>query len=143
MKSTAGCMLLLSTLIGSVSLAFTQGTVAPQEQPAAPLLQAKPEFSILQGRWVRPDGGYTLIIKGVDSGGNLDASYFNPSELPFSKAGATVDGNSLNVFLELRAGGYAGSTYMLKYDPLGDRLAGVYFQAVAKQNFNIYFVRAK
>jgi hypothetical protein len=143
MRKAGVCILLLSTLIASASLALAQGTSAPQEKSAVPSLQAKPDFGILQGRWVRPDGGYTIIIKGVDAEGNLEASYFNPNSLPFSKAHATVEANTLNVFLELRAGGYAGSTYTLKYDSVGDRLAGVYFQAVAQQKFNIYFVRAK
>ena len=49
----------------------------------------------------------------------------------------TVD----RVALELRAGGYDGSTYDLTYDPSSDRLSGVYYQAVAKQKFDIYFVR--
>jgi predicted CXXCH cytochrome family protein len=123
--------------------AMVQNTAVPQEKSAGTAHQGKPDFSILQGRWVRPDGGYTIIIKGVDAEGNLDATYFNPSSLPFSKAQATVEANTLNVFLELRAGGYSGSTYTLKYDAGDDRLAGVYFQAVAQEKFNIYFVRAK
>ena len=47
----------------------------------------------------------------------------------------------MRVFLELRAGGYGGSTYELIYDPVGDRLKGTYFQAVAKQRYEIQFVR--
>jgi hypothetical protein len=41
----------------------------------------------------------------------------------------------------LRAGGYNGSTYELTYDPAGDRLKGSYYQAVAKQKYEIYFLR--
>jgi len=66
-----------------------------------------------------------------------------PGPLPFAKAEASRDGKTIKIFLELRAGGYAGSTYTLTYDPVADRLAGIYFQAVAQQRFNIYFVRAK
>jgi hypothetical protein len=47
------------------------------------------------------------------------------------------------LFFELRAGGYNGSTYTLKYDAASDRLKGVYYQAVAKQKFEVVFVRAK
>jgi hypothetical protein len=137
----AGLILLMSTLTAA-SLAFPQSAPA-QDKPAASTLPSKPDFSILQGRWVRPDGGYTITIKGVDANGDLEAAYFNQSSIPFAKAHATMEANSLNVFFELRAGGYAGSTYTLTYDPVGDRLAGVYFQAVAQQKFNIYFARAK
>jgi hypothetical protein len=54
-----------------------------------------------------------------------------------------MNGGIPSVFLELRAGGYAGSTYTLTYDPNRDQLIGVYFQAVAQQKFNIFFVRRK
>ena len=67
--------------------------------------------------------------------------YFNPSPLPFARAQAAQEGTALRLFFELRAGGYGGSTYELTYDPAGDRLKGVYYQAVAKQRYEIYFVR--
>jgi len=100
-------------------------------------------YSILKGTWVRPDGGYTVTIQGVDAGGELDASYANPRPLPFSKAVASRDGDAIKVFLELQAGGYNGSTYTLAYDPARDVLKGVYYQAVAQQKFDIYFERAR
>jgi hypothetical protein len=49
----------------------------------------------------------------------------------------------LRLFFELRAGGYNGSTYTLTYDPANDVLYGVYYQAVARQRFNVYFERAQ
>jgi hypothetical protein len=67
--------------------------------------------------------------------------YFNPSPLPFARAQAALEGAAVRVFLELRAGGYGGSTYELAYDPADDRLKGTYFQAVAKQRYEINFVR--
>jgi hypothetical protein len=67
--------------------------------------------------------------------------YFNPNPVPFAKAQVTRDGATLRVSFELRAGGYDGSTYDLTYDPSNDRLSGVYYQAVARQRFDIYFVR--
>ena len=36
-----------------------------------------------------------------------------------------------------------GSTYTLTYDPAKDVLRGVYYQAVARQRYDIYFERAK
>src|SRR5262245_36298965 len=68
-----------------------------------------PGFIALQGRWVRPDGGYVITIRSVEVGGKLDAYYANPNLLPFAKAEASRDGTSIKVFLELRAGGYNGS----------------------------------
>ena len=47
------------------------------------------------------------------------------------------------MFLELTAGGYAGSTYELTYDLASDSLKGTYYQAVAKQKFDVHFVRRK
>jgi len=98
-------------------------------------------FDILQGRWVRPDGGYTVAIRGVAADGQLDAMYFNPTGLPFAKAQAALDGKIIRVSLELRAGGYNGSTYELTYDPASDQLKGSYYQTVAQQRYEIFFVR--
>ena len=100
-------------------------------------------FDALVGRWVRPDGGYTIVVKSVGTDGKLDASYSNPRSLPFSIAEAKRDSATLKVFLELRAGGYNGSTYSLTYDRVSDALKGVYYQAVAGQRYDVRFERAK
>jgi hypothetical protein len=92
---------------------------------------------------VRVEGGYVITIRAVDADGRLDASYANPSPLPFYSAQATKDGNALRLFFELRAAGYGGSTYTLNYDATSDRLTGVYNQVVAKQRFEVTFGRAK
>lgn len=84
-----------------------------------------------------------IAIKAVDANGKLDADYANPSPLPFYTAVATSDGGVLKLFFELRAGGYDGSTYRLAYDVTNDQLRGVYYQAVAKKNFEVVFVRSK
>jgi hypothetical protein len=47
----------------------------------------------------------------------------------------------LKLFFELRAGGYNGSTYRLRYDAANDRLTGIYDQVVVKQTFEVVFVR--
>jgi uncharacterized protein (DUF2147 family) len=113
----------------------------------APLVFAQPtaakavDANTLKGNWVRPDGGYRIAIKGVGPKGELEAIYYNPTALPFSRAQTSMEGTSLRVFLELRAGGYDGSTYELVYDPASDRLVGTYYQAVAKQKFSVYFAR--
>jgi hypothetical protein len=69
--------------------------------------------------------------------------YANPNPLTFAKAEAMRDGKTIKLFFELRAAGYNGSTYTLTYDPANDVLKGVYFQAVAQQKYDVYFMRAK
>ena len=126
------------------ALAFSLTTFGDAVAQAPSTLQkavAAPEFAVLKGSWVRPDGGYTIAVNGVAPDGRVDALYFNPAQLPFARAQASRDGATLRVFLELTAGGYAGSTYELTYDPASDRLKGTYYQAVAKQKFDVYFAR--
>ena len=129
-----------TAILGSAWPACAQGVKpAPGNSPAASAATAG--INVLKGNWVRPDGGYTITIKGIAPDGQLEAMYFNPNPLPFSRAQAAQEGAALRVSLELRAGGYGGSTYELTYDPAGDRLKGIYYQAVAKQRYEIYFVR--
>ena len=130
--------LALLTCVGLASAQDSRGAGVPSVVRNAPVA-----LDVLRGRWVRPDGGYGLVIRSVGADGQLEAMYFNPKGLPFSKAQASRDGQTLRVFLELQAGGYNGSTYELSYDPATDRLKGVYFQAVAKQRYEIYFERQK
>ncbi|MGB5202082.1 MAG: hypothetical protein WBR56_19505, partial [Sedimenticolaceae bacterium] len=104
---------------------------------------AETGFATLLGLWTRPDGGYLIAIRGVDADGLLDAAYASPYHLRFSRAEASREGDTVRVFLELRAGGYNGSTYDLTYDPEGDVLRGVYYQAVARQRFDVHFERVK
>lgn len=106
-----------------------------------PSVVRKVSLDTLKGSWVRPDGGYRIEIADVTSNGEVAATYFNPNRLPFAKAQATMNGAALLVAFELRAGGYDGSTYNLMYDPATDQLKGVYYQAVMKQKFDVYFVR--
>lgn len=132
---------LLSTVALSVSLIPLPAQA--QVRAEAPAAQADAAFAALPGRWVRPDGGYVINIKRVDASGKLDAAYANPNALPFSRAEATLEGKTLKLFFEIRAGGYNGSTYTLTYDPAADVLKGVYYQAVAQQKFDVFFTRAK
>jgi hypothetical protein len=134
------------------SLAIATGFFPAQAEPlprapgasstsASSISDSPAAFASLPGRWVRPDGGYVISIKSADASGKLDASYANPNPLPFYTARATADGGALKIFFELRAGGYNGSTYTLSYDVAGDQLKGTYYQAVAKQTFDVVFVR--
>ena len=132
-----GCALALT----SVGTLAAQGTAPATTGAAIPAAADKSGLEVLKGAWIRPDGGYTIAIKSIGPNGALEAMYFNPNQLPFAKAQATREGATLRVFLELQAGGYGGSTYDLTYDPATDRLKGLYYQAVAKQKFEVYFAR--
>ena len=111
--------------------------------PASAADNIKPDMGALKGRWVRPDGGYIIAITNIDGSGKMEAAYYNPKPINVSKAQATREGGVIKVFIELRGPGYPGSTYTLTYDPKTDELAGIYYQAVMQQNFDVVFVRTK
>jgi len=128
--------------LAGLALAATISFTAPVHAQVT-MAQSEVPYSTLVGRWVRPDGGYVVAINSVSPEGKLDASYANPSPLPFSRAEASREGSKIKVFLELTAGGYGGSTYTLGYDAEQDILRGVYYQAIAGQDYNIFFERQK
>ena len=129
---------LASTCAGMAAAQYA----APETKAVTPpSVVRKVGLDTLKGSWVRPDGGYRIEIANVAPDGEVAATYFNPNRLPFAKAKATMNGAALLVAFELRAGGYDGSTYNLMYDPATDQLKGVYYQAVMKQKFDVYFVR--
>ena len=97
----------------------------------------------LEGRWVRPDGGYVLELRDIKKDGSLKAAYFNPRPVNVHQATWESRAGVITVFVELRDINYPGSKYDLQYDPKSDRLKGAYFQAVEKQTYAIEFVRSK
>jgi hypothetical protein len=101
------------------------------------------EFETLKGRWRRPDGGYIIEVREVNSGGRLDAAYFNPQPINVARAEAAREGERIRVFIELRDVNYPGSTYTLVYEPAQDQLQGVYFQAAMGASFEVLFERLK
>ena len=142
-KGKAAVALLLGLVLALTSIvaARAQGPTTAPGGAFTPPATARIDVEVLKGAWVRPDGGYLIVIRNVGPNGQLEAMYFNPSPLPFAKARALPEGTTLRAFFELQAGGYAGSTYELTYDPASDRLKGIYYQAVAKQKFEVYFAR--
>ena len=128
-----------------LALALTLASAHPclAQGPAPKVAAGTTDPAALKGAWMRPDGSYIIVIKNVGPAGDLTAMYFNPNPLPFAKAHASQEAGTLRASFELQAGGYNGSTYALSYDPASDRLVGTYFQAVAKQTFEVYFVRQK
>jgi uncharacterized protein (DUF2147 family) len=140
-RNAAMGTLLAAVLACSVTMAPAQ-PAAPKPQPPVAGAKGLPvDMTVLTGAWSRPDGGYTIVIKSIGPDGKLDATYYRPTPLPFEKAQASREGGTVRAFFELRAGGYDGSTYELAYDPATDRLAGTYYQAVARQKYTIYFER--
>lgn len=142
MKGLRWCALAAACLWIPNGAALAQGAPSGAAASNPPASAAATGMGALKGAWIRPDGGYQIVIGNVGKDGRMEAMYFNPSPLPFATAIATKDGNTIRVSLELRAGGYDGSTYELVYDPQQDRLVGVYYQAVARQKFDVFFVRA-
>ena len=53
----------------------TQATATPS--PAA-MAATAPGVQKLQGKWLRPDGGYVIEVRNVEDGGTMDVAYFNP-----------------------------------------------------------------
>jgi hypothetical protein len=110
------------------------------EESDGPASEAQ-ELAAIVGKWVRADGGYVLDIQSVDDDGIMDAAYFNPQPIHVAKAEAAREGGEIKVFVELRDVNYPGSTYDLVYEHRSDRLVGVYFQAVQRQQFEVVFDR--
>jgi len=136
---------LLSGLVLGVTM-MTGSALAREPAPGSDNEKVAPAaapFQVLVGRWVRPDGGYVITVDSVAADGQLEASYANPNLLPFARAQASREGDAIEVFLKLTAGGYGGSTYTLEYDPEWDTLRGVYYQANARQSYDIYFERSQ
>jgi len=137
-------------VFAGMALFISHGKQSGAQSPSPPVTkesmatpEAKVEFDRLKGRWLRPDGGYVLEIGEIDAGGKMVARYFNPRPINVSRAEASLDGTTTQVFIELRDTNYPGSTYTLTYDPVSDQLKGTYFQAALQQSFDVVFVRMK
>ncbi len=126
-------MALPALALGGANRASAQVASAPADRPR--------EVDALLGAWQRTDGNYIILVRSVGAFGQLEAMYINPRQLPFSKAVAVRDGDALRLRFELRAGGYDGSVYELRYERASDRLVGSFYQAVAKQRFDVVFER--
>jgi hypothetical protein len=99
------------------------------------------DFKMLQGRWLRPDGGYVLEFRSIDSAGRIKAFYYNPRPVNVATARVQNRGSTVRVYVELRDQGYPGSYYDLVFDPQKDQMTGNYFQAVQQANYPVMFVR--
>jgi len=128
---------ILGTLRPMVGTVFAQNGKVSKESPGQTDVQR------LEGRWVRPDGGYILELREIKKDGSVSAAYFNPRPIKVFRAVWNHTQGVISVLIELRDVNYPGSKYNLQYDPKADQLKGTYFQAVEKQTYFIEFVRAK
>jgi hypothetical protein len=80
-------------------------------------------------------------LRNPELSGVLEADYFNPKPIRVSRAIWMQGGAGLQVAVELNDVGYPGATYLLTYDPQGDRLVGQYTQPQMQQSFDIEFMR--
>ncbi len=135
---TAAALFLLHRIYTGIHLPTT-----PAAKESAAATQAKGGFDVLKGRWLRPDGGYVVEVRDIDANGHMVAAYFNPLPISVSRAEASQEGGETKVFIELRDINYPGATYNLTYDPAGDQLSGVYYQAALQQSFDVVFVRMR
>jgi hypothetical protein len=116
-------------------------TPAASIPPPAAGAEAPPALQKLKGRWVRTDGGYVVEIRNVEASGKLDAAYFNPRAIHVARAEASQPAEAVKVFIELRDVNYPGSTYTLSLSPDGSQMLGTYYQAVARETYDVVFVR--
>ena len=93
------------------------------------------------GSWVRSDGGYVIHVREIKPDGSVDAGYFNPKPINVSEANLSVWKGFDQLFIKLEDKGYPGSTYKLYYYAEKDQLAGLYYQAVDKETFEVLFRR--
>ena len=101
----------------------------------------KPDFRVILGEWVRPDGGYVVHVRDVNPDGSVDAGYFNPNKIHIAEASVSLWKGMVKLFIKLQGRGYPGSTYTLYYYAEKDALAGFYYQAAIQQTFKVVFFR--
>ena len=146
-KLPARLIVMLVALVAAVGLWFLRGNIAENgEQGAGGVTSAvvtSEQIETIVGRWLRPDGGYILEIRGSNEAGNLDVGYFNPRPINVSQAQVANSPKGLHIFIELQDKGYPGATYSLDYDSDKDILTGIYVQPAVNQSFEVYFVRAQ
>lgn len=111
--------------------------------PAAETRKVRPDVQRLEGRWIRPDGGYVLELHEIKADGTLKAAYFNPRPINVHEATYRIRQGKISLFVELWDINYPGSKYHLRYDSKTDCLKGNYFQAIERQNYEVEFMRVR
>jgi uncharacterized protein (DUF2147 family) len=127
-----------TTGTAAATAARTTATQAGTAATSAPLANQK-----LVGRWVRTDSPYVIEIKSVGADGKMDAAYYNPRPIHVARAEMRNKDGKPTIYVEMQDVNYPGSNYTLAYYEADDMLAGVYFQAVERQSFDVAFTRMK
>lgn len=109
--------------------------------PAAGIAGNNVQLNVIEGDWVRADGGYRVHIGDVKSDGSATVNYFNPTPIYVSKSEVSFEKDRVKLFFKLDDKGYPGSTYTLFYYAEGDALVGFYHQAAIGQTFEVMFTR--
>jgi len=133
---------MLVAVLAVSGLAWSMAEAAAEKADADKTV-VQTDFQRLEGKWVRPDGGYVLELRNIKMNGSLTAGYFNPRPIKVFRAEAAKKDGTMTLVVELRDVNYPGSTYKLQYDPATDRLKGKYFQAVERQTFDVEFMRMR
>jgi hypothetical protein len=102
--------------------------------------EANPEQKLL-GTWNRTDGDYFLVINQVEEEGQMEVEYLNPSPINVGRSAWRINEDWVQIYVELRDENYPGSLYQLNYDAASDQLTGTYYQAVARQTYEVRFAR--
>jgi len=136
-------LLVLALLCMAGIAGYSADAASAEPSKAGGLSPAQKDFQSIEGRWVRPDGGYILELRDIKKDGTISAAYFNPRSIKVYRAQADIKKGKINVRVELRDINYPGSTYTLQYDPDSNSLKGKYFQAVERQMFDVEFLRLK
>ena len=113
---------------------------APATAPPPTASDTPEHFRPLLGEWLRPDGGYVLVIHGIRADGEAAVAYLNPRPRRVSRAKARREGEVVGLFVEFDDVNYRGSTYSLGYNARSGQLEGVYHQATLQQQFDVVFV---
>lgn len=93
----------------------------------------------VMGEWVRPPGGYRLLIKEVD--GKVKVNYINPEQgnINVSQSKVRIEDGNIKIEVTLSDVGYPGSHYALMYEEKTDTLRGKYSRP--QGTINVTFVR--
>jgi len=132
-KKSLNIAILVTILLCAVSFPTAETAVSAEQA----------DMKIIIGEWVRPDGGYTVLVRDVNPDGSVDVGYFNPNKINISEANVSMWKGLVKLFIKLQDKGYPGSTYTLYYYAEKDALAGFYYQAVMGQTFEVVFLRKK
>ena len=87
------------------------------------------------------------MLPGSNTAGKFNIHFFikktsdNPRPINVSQARANLKDTKIHIFIELNDKGYPGAIYNLTYNENHDTLAGLYYQPIVGQTFEVIFVK--